>query len=553
MDRQRIIEQLTKTKLAVGERAYAVVHELGRGGNGVAFLCRAADGQECVSKVYIPPDTRDLDETAFKRFENEIALTEKLKHPNIVPSLGSSYASIGAYKLPFYLMPVAIGTLRNEIRQDTDPHRLERKFRLFLRASHGIACLHSHGIVHRDLKPENILISKNGVPWIADLGIAHVNSDFVTMSIRTAEDERLLNRDYYAPEQRFEKLSAVDHRADIYALGIILYELLTSIPPVRANTPSLGEFSSAFKPIEPIWERMTAWQASARYQQIEDVLEDLSIVFGLVLAMLRGDAGLQHPDVSVMSKLLRSNSPEHRQQGLDLAIRLGRTALPTLHSLIGHSKPEVKNWCIRALGAIADPSSLRYLVAELYNEGSQSRRRRSLPFVDTAAEAINRYLPEERLRALRMINQKVEINQVTALLGDFKSSAVFDAILDLRNKNYINNDDFTLKTLISLDEDRAWPEVESQIPKSIDDAIHFLSHVNLERKRILLDAWIKHKPVYGWRFKYMIEAVARSPFDISTRTEWFNILEQNMKSFSAFSERTEYLKLLEAARSGKAM
>ena len=62
---------------------------------------------------------------------------------------------------------------------------------------------------------------------MADLGIAHVNPDFVTVGLQTIESERLLNRDYYAPEQRFGKATAVDHRADIYALGCIFYEMLT--------------------------------------------------------------------------------------------------------------------------------------------------------------------------------------------------------------------------------------------------------------------------------------------------------------------------------------
>ena len=57
--------------------------------------------------------------------------------------------------------------------------------------------LHSHGLVHRDLKPENILLNKAGSPWVADLGIAHVNPEFVSVGLKTIESERLLNRDYY--------------------------------------------------------------------------------------------------------------------------------------------------------------------------------------------------------------------------------------------------------------------------------------------------------------------------------------------------------------------
>jgi serine/threonine-protein kinase len=273
MDRRRLIDKLTY--LEVTDRRYEIVKELGRGGNGVALLCRDPNSELVVAKVYIPPDTRDLDEKALERFKTEIALTEKLKHPNIVRSLGSGAASIGAYRLPFYLMPQAAGTLRNEIRSDTDPAQIEKKLRMFLRAAYGVACLHSHGIVHRDLKPENILVNKAGTPWVADLGIAHVNPEFVSVGLKTIESERLLNRDYYAPEQWFGNATSVDHRADIYALGCIFYELLTSIPPVRTNAPKLSLVSSAYKPFEPLWDRMTAWEVNNRYQTIEDALASL--------------------------------------------------------------------------------------------------------------------------------------------------------------------------------------------------------------------------------------------------------------------------------------
>ena len=225
-----------------------------------------------------------------------------------------------------------------------------------------------------DLKPENILISRGGAPWVADLGIAHVNPDFVTVGLQTIESERLLNRDYYAPEQRFGKATAVDHRADIYALGCIFYEMLTSIPPVRTNAPKLSVISRAFEPFEPIWARMTAWEADARYQTLEDALEDLSVSFGWVLASLKGAASLQNPDIPTMVKLLRTSNEAQRQRGVDLAVRLGKSALLDLHELAGHGKRDVRNSCARALGLIGEDSSIPILVAGLYGNSDKPTR-----------------------------------------------------------------------------------------------------------------------------------------------------------------------------------
>ena len=107
MDRPRVIEKLTDVEFKIGDEAYRIVRELGRGGNGVAFLCHNSKNQKAVAKVYLPPDKRDLDEKALERFENEVALTERLKHPNIVPSLGSGAVTMGTYRLPYYMMPLA--------------------------------------------------------------------------------------------------------------------------------------------------------------------------------------------------------------------------------------------------------------------------------------------------------------------------------------------------------------------------------------------------------------------------------------------------------------
>jgi serine/threonine protein kinase len=466
MDRARIIERLKEFK--VDNEIYRAIRELGRGGNGVALLCQGSRNRKAVAKVYIPPDNRDLDDKALERFENEITLTTRLKHPNIVPSLGSGVVAIGTYRLPFYLMPEAAGTLRNEIRSDSDPAQIEKKLRTFLRAGFGVLCLHAHGVIHRDLKPENILISREGTPWVADLGIAHINPDFVTVGLQTIESERLLNRDYYAPEQRFGKATLVDRRADIYALGCIFYEMLTSIPPVRTNAPKLSMISKALEPFEPIWARMTAWEATARYETLEDALEDMAVCFGWVLASLRGAAGLQHPDVATMLKLLRCSNESRRQRGIDLAVRLGKSALPELHELAGHGKRDVRNSCARALGLIGDESSIPILVAGLYGNAEKPRNFR--PSTDTAAEALAQHPAERRLAALKLIKSPVRPRQVQTILAGLKGTEAFDAVFDLRQRGFLLVDwaETDLEALVPTDEERSWPEVEKLVAEHND-------------------------------------------------------------------------------------
>jgi serine/threonine protein kinase len=323
VDRSRILTRIKANGIPSHGKTLKVLRSLGEGGNGAALLCKTEDGKELVVKIYLPPDKRDLDQRALARFENEVKLASKIRHPNVVRALDSGKLTLGAYSLPFYVMPRAAKTLRDFTNSHhNDPIKIERRMRLFLRAALGVAFLHANGIVHRDLKPENVLIGKNGSPWVADLGIAHVNPDFVSVGVKTIASERLLNRDYYAPEQRFGNAPEVDNRADIYALGYILYELLAGSPPVRSSSPALSKTNESFAPLDPIFTRMTAHDKKDRYEVVEDAVEELSLTFGWVLATIKGARPAESADVPTMTRLLKSSNETHRQHGILLAARV---------------------------------------------------------------------------------------------------------------------------------------------------------------------------------------------------------------------------------------
>jgi len=240
-----------------------------------------------------------------------------------------------------------------------------------------------------------------------------VNPDFVTVGLKTIESERLLNRDYYAPEQRFGSNAEVDGRADIYALGCVFYELLTSVPPVRAHAPSLTLVSAALAPFDPIWKRMTEWDLRHRYQTVEQALEDVSLAAGVVLATLRGAAGFRNPDLQTMLRLFRASNEMQREKGIEIAVRLGKAALPELHSLLGHSRREVRNAAAAALGRVLDTSSVPLLVAALYGNSDKASTFR--PAADTASDSLSHFPAEERLRAVGLIQRPVRPEQVVTI------------------------------------------------------------------------------------------------------------------------------------------
>jgi serine/threonine protein kinase/Tol biopolymer transport system component len=212
--------------------AYVIERELGGGGMSRVFVAdEAALGRKVVIKVLRPELAEGL---SAERFKREVRVAARLQHPHIVPLLAAG--EIGAEML-FYTMPFVEG---ESLRQ-----RLAREGALPVGVTVAIMCdvagalayAHRNGIVHRDIKPENILLS-DGSAVVADFGIAKAISasrdgDAHTSTL-TALGTSLGTPVYMAPEQATGDV--VDHRADLYALGVVGYEMLAGRPPFEGRT-----------------------------------------------------------------------------------------------------------------------------------------------------------------------------------------------------------------------------------------------------------------------------------------------------------------------------
>lgn len=548
MDRPRLVREIKSKGLACGGSALEVVRSLGGGGNGVALLCRTEDGAERVAKVYVPPDRRDADDMALKRFKNEISLTTKLTHPNLVRAHGSGTVALGAYALPFYLMERASATLRVRIREQAGLSALEENLRTFVRISLGVAFLHNNGIVHRDLKPENVLINDFGQPLVADLGIAHVNPQFVSHSVLTVKGERLLNQDYYAPEQRFGAVDAVDHRADIYALGCILYELLLGTPPVRHNSPPVTSLDAALTPLSGVIDRMTAYDRDDRYFAVEDVIEELSVAIGWGLATVRGATPVQASDVEAMSKLLRSSNSLQRDRGIKMARNFGVDALPTLHQLTGHGRREVRNAVALALGQIRDPESIPYLVGGTF--GNSRKRSTFRPSTDTAAEALAMYPVEERIRACGLISHSVTTDQVLTILNGIAADEAYAAAEALIERDLLLVDEWSesgVSLLLAIDEERAWPLVRKVIATAEGYKVRHLLPLLSDLHRVdAIDQWLDTGIRYFWYLENMIDAT-QTIHDRASRERLLLRIKKSVLETSNAKDRPRLLKQIQDA------
>lgn len=207
---------------------------LGEGGAGRVFPVKNGAGKTFALKC-LAPDRISSDRK--KRFKNEIAFCSDYEHENIIRVLDVGVVDIGGTKCPFYVMDEFPSTLRKLMDKGLDTASALRLFALILS---GMDASHKYGVIHRDLKPENILCNETGDKLvIADFGIAHFEEDMLFTKVETAANSRLANYVYAAPEQKM-KGAPVGSSADVYALGLILHELLMGIVPVGSGIKSIA-------------------------------------------------------------------------------------------------------------------------------------------------------------------------------------------------------------------------------------------------------------------------------------------------------------------------
>jgi serine/threonine-protein kinase len=215
--------------------AYVIERELGGGGMSRVFVAdEAALGRKVVIKVLRPELAEAL---SAERFKREVRMAARLQHPHIVPLLAAGEIESGVL---FYTMPFVEGeSLRQRLmREGALP--IATVIRILGDVAGALAYAHKNGIVHRDVKPENILLSDGGAV-VADFGIAKAisasrdpNAEADGSSTLTTAGTSLGTPMYMAPEQALG--GTVDHRADLYALGVVGYEMLAGRPPFEGRT-----------------------------------------------------------------------------------------------------------------------------------------------------------------------------------------------------------------------------------------------------------------------------------------------------------------------------
>jgi serine/threonine protein kinase len=282
---------------------YKILEKLGGGGMGVVYRAEDTKLKRTVALKFLPPDlTRD--EEAKRRFIHEAQAASALDHNNICNIHEIGETDDGQM---FIAMACYEGeTLKSRIAKG--PLRIEEATDISVQIAQGLAEAHQHGIVHRDVKPANVLITKSGVVKIVDFGLAKLSG----ASKLTRTGSTLGTVAYMSPEQLQD--ADVDARADIFSLGVVLYEMLTGKTPFRGDHEAALMYSIINEQPAPL------------QQHIADVPSELIHIVGRALEKSPADRYKAMDDLLIDLKRLRRETSKVSMPTFKQITRSGFTA-----------------------------------------------------------------------------------------------------------------------------------------------------------------------------------------------------------------------------------
>ena len=307
--------QTSKTDPLLGrfvDGRYLITRRIARGGMATVYL---ADDQRLTRTVAIKVMHENLgeDEDFVARFDREARAAARLSHPNVV-SVFDQGMDDGR---PYIVMEYVEGSTLRQVMTREAPMAPSRALALVHQVAEAVAAAHEAGIVHRDLKPENVLISRRGQLKVADFGLARA----VTAHTATANGMLIGTVSYIAPE--LVTHGHADTRCDVYAMGVVLYEMLTGRKPHTGESPIQVAYSHVHNEITPPSQAAPAqWRGTSH--GVPDYVDAL-----VMAAAARQPADRPH-DAGVLADHLaaaRDAIAQGRLQDPALAARMRATVL----------------------------------------------------------------------------------------------------------------------------------------------------------------------------------------------------------------------------------
>lgn len=263
---------------------YEVLDLIGRGGMGMVYKARQVSLDRVVAIKLLPREIIRDDLDFKQRFKQEARTLARLSHPGIVSVHDYGEANEGQL---FFVMEFVDGLDLAKVIEQRGALPVDEAMRVFRAVAEALVYAHSQGVIHRDIKPANILIKANGEVNVADFGLAKITAPG-TVAL-TATSTSMGSHNFAAPEI-FVHGADADHRADIYSLGVMLYQMLTgTIPRGMFKLPSerVPELGTRF---DEIVCKAMEQDREDRYQSASEMLEALTASASESVAMVARDA-----------------------------------------------------------------------------------------------------------------------------------------------------------------------------------------------------------------------------------------------------------------------
>jgi serine/threonine protein kinase len=242
---------------------------VGTGGAGIVYKVETDDHQILAVKCL---DPRRVTTAKRKRFKTELYFCSKNEHKNIITVLDQGIFSIDGEDSPFYVMPYYAATLRDLMKAGISREKI---LPIFSQILDGVEAAHLKNVWHRDLKPENVLYDASSQTLlVADFGIVHFGEEELYTLVETKAHERLANFQYAAPEQR-ARGKIVDHRADIFATGLILNEMFTGHIIQGEGYARVGKVAPEFSYLDEMIAKMIQQFPEDRPNSIAEIKQIL--------------------------------------------------------------------------------------------------------------------------------------------------------------------------------------------------------------------------------------------------------------------------------------